>query len=287
MASDLMPTSNQQAAISWPAILGGATAAASLSLILMVVGTGLGLASVSPWANTGISEKGFDIGTVAWIILTPTIASIIGGYLCGRLRARWLQTHTDEVRFRDAAHGFLAWAAATIMTVAIFAVTVNIFIQRVPPLGMVQDLAIPTEYYTNKLFRKIPITSAEQMPSQIPLQIPLQIQAAAVIENNRIFAKSLSTGQVAKDDLIYLTQQIRYYAGISEIEADKRLRTVFSDAQAQLEESTVMAKRGFDEARKNSAYASMWFILSLLCSAVAACFAATLGGKRRDNEQLV
>jgi hypothetical protein len=275
MASDLMPTSNQQAAISWPAILGGATAAASLSLTLMVVGTGLGLASVSPWANTGISAKGFDIGTVAWIILTPTIASMIGGYLCGRLRTRWLQTHTDEVRFRDAAHGFLAWAAATIMTVAIFAVTVNIFIQRIPPLGMVQDLAIPTEYYTNKLFRKIPITSAEQVPSP------------AMIENNRIFAKSLSTGQVAKDDLIYLTQQIRYYAGISEIEADKRLRTVFSDAQAQLEEGTVMAKRGFDEARKNSAYASMWFILSLLCSAVAACFAATLGGKRRDNEQLV
>jgi hypothetical protein len=279
MMSDITSSNFQQSAISWPAILGGATAAASLSLILMVVGTGLGLASVSPWANTGISAKGFDIGTVAWILVTPTIASMIGGYLCGRLRTRWLQTHTDEVRFRDAAHGFLAWAAATIMTVAIFAVTVNLFIQRIPPLGMVQDLSIPAEYYTNKLFRKIPTTSADQAP--------LQAQAVALIESNRIFAKSLSTGQVAKDDLIYLTQQIRYYAGISEVEADKRLRTVFSDAQAQLEESIVMSKRGFDEARKNSALASMWFILSLLFSAVAACFAATLGGKRRDNEQIV
>jgi hypothetical protein len=279
MISDITSANFQQSAISWPAILGGATAAASLSLILMVVGTGLGLASVSPWANTGISAKGFDIGTVAWIIVTPTIASTIGGYLCGRLRTRWLQTHTDEVRFRDAAHGFLAWAAATIMTVAIFAVTVNLFIQRIPPLGMVQDLAIPTEYYTNKLFRKTSITTAEQTS--------LQTQAAALTESNRIFAKSLSTGQVAKDDLIYLTQQIRIHGGISEAEADKRLRTTFSDAQAQLEEGAAMAKRGFDEARKTSAYASMWFIVSLLCSAVAACFAATLGGKRRDNEQLV
>jgi hypothetical protein len=279
MMSDITSANFHQSAIAWPAILGGATAAASLSLILMIVGTGLGLASVSPWANTGISAKGFDIGTVAWIIFTPTIASIIGGYLCGRLRTRWLQTHTDEVRFRDAAHGFLAWATATIMTVAIFAVTINLFTQRIPALGMVQDLGIPTEYYTNKLFRKIPVASAEQMA--------LQTQSAALIESNRILAKSLSTGQVAKDDLIYLTQQIRYYAGISEVEADKRLRTLFSDAQAQLEESNVMAKRGFDEARKNSAYASLWFILSLLCSAVAACFAATLGGKRRDNEQLV
>ncbi len=279
MISDLTSANFQQSAISWPAILGGATAAASLSLILMVVGAGLGLASVSPWANTGISAKVFDIGTVSWIIITPTIAASIGGYLCGRLRTRWLQTHTDEVRFRDAAHGFLTWAAATIMTVAIFAVTVNLFIQRVPPLGMVQDLAIPTEYYTNKLFRKTSSTTAEQA-------LP-QTQAVAMVESNRIFAKSLNTGQVAKDDLIYLTQLIRVYSGISEVEADKRLRTTFSDAQAQLEENTVMAKRGFDEARKNSAYASMWFILSLLFSAVAACFAATLGGKRRDNEQLV
>ncbi len=278
MASDLMPTSNQQAAISWPAILGGATAAASLSLVLMVVGTGLGLASVSPWANTGISAKGFDIGTVAWIILTPSIASLIGGYLCGRLRTRWLQTHTDEVRFRDAAHGFLTWASASVMTVALFSLTVNLFIQRVAPLGMVQDLGIPTEYYTGKLFRKT-------NPS-INEQAAMQISATALTENNRILAKSLNTGQVAKDDRIYLTQQIRMFSGLSDVEADKRLRDTFSDAQAQIEESTAMAKRGFDEARKTSAYASMWFIVSLLCSAVAACFAATLGGKRRDLDQI-
>jgi hypothetical protein len=278
MMSDVTPSSHLQSAISWPAILGGATAAASLSLILMVVGTGFGLASVSPWANTGISAKGFDIATVAWIIVTPSIASIVGGYLCGRLRTRWLQTHTDEVRFRDAAHGFLTWAAASMMTVAIFAVTINLFIQRIPPIGLVQDLDIQTEYYTNKLFRKGPTMLTEQAPIQTQ---------ASLIENNRILAKSLSTGQVAKDDLIYLTQQIRYYGGLSEIDADKRLRITFSDAQAQIEETTAMAKRGFDEARKTSAYASMWFIISLMLSAIAACFAATLGGKRRDYEKLV
>ncbi len=25
---------------------------------------------------------------------------------------RWISVHTDEVYFRDAAHGFLAWAVA-------------------------------------------------------------------------------------------------------------------------------------------------------------------------------
>ena len=41
------------------------------------------------------------------------LSSTIGGYLAGRLRTRWLGVHSDEVYFRDTAHGFLTWAVAT------------------------------------------------------------------------------------------------------------------------------------------------------------------------------
>jgi hypothetical protein len=49
---------------------------------------------------------------VGWIaivglILNQVIACALGGYLTGRLRTRWLNVHTDEVHFRDTAHGFL------------------------------------------------------------------------------------------------------------------------------------------------------------------------------------
>ena len=40
--------------------------------------------------------------------------------LCRRLRTKWVRLHTDEVFFRDTAHGFLAWALATVL-VAVFA----------------------------------------------------------------------------------------------------------------------------------------------------------------------
>jgi hypothetical protein len=40
--------------VAWPAIVGGAFAAAALSLILLALGSGFGLASVSPWANSGL-----------------------------------------------------------------------------------------------------------------------------------------------------------------------------------------------------------------------------------------
>ncbi|STR39539.1 Uncharacterised protein [Klebsiella michiganensis] len=34
----------------------------------------------------------------------------MGGYLAGRLRTKWVDTHTNEIYFRDTAHGFLTWA---------------------------------------------------------------------------------------------------------------------------------------------------------------------------------
>jgi hypothetical protein len=46
-------------AVSWGAIIAGAVAAAAPSLILLIVGTGLGLSSVSPWARDGISATTF------------------------------------------------------------------------------------------------------------------------------------------------------------------------------------------------------------------------------------
>jgi hypothetical protein len=276
-AADTTSPRTQQSAISWPAVLGGAVAAAALSLMLIVIGTGLGFASVSPWPNSGIDSRALDIATVAWIVVTPTVASVVGGYLCGRLRTRWLQTHTHEVRFRDGAHGFLTWAIATVGTVALVSSTFNSINQSSTPLSMVQDLAIPPEYYVGKLFRKVANASIDISQSQS------QTQSSALVESTRIFSKSLSTGQVAKDDLLYLTQQIKHFGGISEQEADKRLRDTFSDAQAQLEESTTMAQRSFDQARKRTAYASMWFFISLLCGATAASSAAIIGGQRRDK----
>jgi hypothetical protein len=102
-------------AVSWGAIVAGAVAAAALSLILFILGIGLGLTSVSPWSREGISGQAFGVSAILWITFTSLVASALGGYLTGRLRTRWLSVHTDEVYFRDTAHGFLAWGLATLM----------------------------------------------------------------------------------------------------------------------------------------------------------------------------
>ena len=82
-------------------------------------GVGLGLSSVSPWSFDGISAASFGVSTIVWLTLTSLLSSAMGGYLTGRLRTKWMDTQTDEVYFRDSAHGFLAWAVASLATAAL------------------------------------------------------------------------------------------------------------------------------------------------------------------------
>ncbi|WP_330217143.1 hypothetical protein [Pseudoxanthomonas suwonensis] len=115
----------EQSAVSWAAILAGAAAAAALSLILLILGVGLGMSTVSPWSYEGVSREAFGWSTIAWITLTSIAASGLGGYLAGRLRTRWVSVHTDETYFRDTAHGFLAWAVATLLTAAVLTTAIG------------------------------------------------------------------------------------------------------------------------------------------------------------------
>ena len=105
--------------VSWGAILAGAFAAAALSFILVILGFGLGFSSVSPWSGSGLSAQTIGYSTIGWITFTQIAASAIGGYIAGRLRVKWANVHTDEVYFRDTAHGFLAWAVASLATAAL------------------------------------------------------------------------------------------------------------------------------------------------------------------------
>ena len=106
-------------AVSWGAILAGAAGAAALSLILLIFGTGLGLSSVSPWAHDGVTPRTFGVSAILWVTFTQLVASGLGGYLAGRLRTKWGGAQVDEVYFRDTAHGFLAWAVASLATAAL------------------------------------------------------------------------------------------------------------------------------------------------------------------------
>lgn len=116
---------NDPGAVSWGAVIAGAVGAAALSLVLLLLGTGLGFAMISPWANRGPSDEALGYSTILWVTVVQLLASALGGYLAGRLRSRWLSVHTNEVYFRDTAHGFLAWSVATLLMATVLSSAVG------------------------------------------------------------------------------------------------------------------------------------------------------------------
>ena len=114
------PSASGASAVSWAAVFAGAVTAAALSLIMFILGIGLGLGAVSPWSGEGVSGTALGVSTILWITATSLVASAAGGYIAGRLRTRWTGVHSDEVYFRDTAHGFLAWGLATLLTAIVF-----------------------------------------------------------------------------------------------------------------------------------------------------------------------
>jgi hypothetical protein len=60
--------------VSWAAVLGGAFVTAALSVTLLALGTGLGLSSVSPWANSGASAPVVGVAAIAWMFVLQIIS---------------------------------------------------------------------------------------------------------------------------------------------------------------------------------------------------------------------
>jgi hypothetical protein len=112
-----------KSAASWPAILAGAFVAIATSLVLFALGSGFGLAVISPWPGRGVSATGFTINAAIWLIVTQWLSAALGGYIAGRLRTKWVGIHTHEVFFRDTAHGLVMWSVATVVVAIVLAGT--------------------------------------------------------------------------------------------------------------------------------------------------------------------
>lgn len=114
-----IPAGPSTSAVAWSAVWAGTVVAVGASLILLTIGSAFGLASVSLWPGVSAKPSSFTIGAGIWLIVMQWLSSALGGYVTGRLRTRWQSLHTDEVFFRDTAHGLLTWGTATIIVATV------------------------------------------------------------------------------------------------------------------------------------------------------------------------
>jgi hypothetical protein len=184
-------------AVSWGAVLAGALVATAVTLALMVLGAGLGLTLVSPWWEGNADATTIAVSTIVWLVVMQWASAGIGGYLTGRLRTRWTRVHSDEVFFRDTAHGFLAWAVATLIVAGFAGVglmsavstatqtigaTAGAAIEGVSE-GAADSLADPTAYFVDTLYRPASPAGEEDAAAAAPAaSAPAAPPAAAAPE---------------------------------------------------------------------------------------------------------
>jgi hypothetical protein len=282
---------SSSSAVSWGPIVAGAFAASTLTMVLMLVGSGLGLTMVSPWSGESASVTTFAVTTAVWLVIVQWLSSGLGGYLTGRLRTKWVGLPTNETMFRDTAHGFMAWALATLLVVGVLgsalsaAIGTGVQVASTVASGAAMgasagasanaggDSSGPTAYFVDALMR--PADPAR-------LAAPgAEGDAAAAAQASRILVTSAAAGEISADDKAYLGQLVAARTGLSEPDATARVDAVL----AQIEQAKVAAQEAADTARKAGATFALVGALSLIIGAFIASVAAALGGRQRDDEE--
>jgi hypothetical protein len=279
---------SSKSAVSWGAIIAGAVVATAVSLLMVLLGSGLGLAVVSPWSGNGVSATTFAVSTAIWIVVVQWVASIFGGYITGRLRTKWVDVHTDEVFFRDTAHGFVAWCLSTLLVAGILSsaltglvsggLSATTSVLSGAAQGATQvagdkasSLSDPSGYFIDTLFR----------PSQPPAPAAAGSDpAAARSEVTRLLANDLASGEVPAADKTYLAQLVSSRTGLPQADAEKRV----NDVLAQIDAAKTKAKEAADAARKAGTTLTLLTFLSLLIGAFIASVSAAIGGRIRDED---
>lgn len=274
-------------ALAWGPVIGGATAACAMSLILLLLGSGVGLTMVSPWSGESASFTTVSVTAAIWFVVVQWLSSALGGYLTGRLRTKWAGIHTDEVFFRDTAHGLLSWALATVVVAGLaglaFTSLVGSGVQAASSVATTAAVGatataagsndapdLATGYFTDLLLR--PQDAAARAQSD---------DAAATAEVSRILMQGAANGEIPEADRAYVATIVAARAGIPQEEARVRVDQVLQ----QVEDAKNAALQAADEARKSAATVALLGALSLLVGAFVASAAAALGGRQRDDEE--
>jgi hypothetical protein len=284
-----MPVESSKSAINWGPIIGGAASAIGVTLILVMFGSGLGLTMVSPWSDQSSSAATVGISAAIWLVVVQWLSAALGGYITGRLRTKWAAVHTDEVFFRDTAHGFVTWAVATIIVAGFLTSSLSSLAgagaQAVGTAAQTAGIAgsaaaasssdetsgnPATSYFTDALLRPQQISANAQSDN-----------GAATAEISRILMNGAAAGEIPEDDRVYMANIVAARTGLSPEESKARVDTVLK----RIEDAKVAAQQTADEARKGAATTAMVGALSLLVGAFISCAAAALGGRQRDEDE--
>ncbi len=284
------PLESSSSAVSWGPIIAGTLAATAISLVFLLIGSGLGLTMVSPWSHDSASLTTVGATAAIWLIVVQWVSAGLGGYLTGRLRTKWVGVHTYEVFFRDTAHGFLAWALATVIVAGVLGSALSSIVSTgtqatATAVGAVGAAGAATAasasdgatggfspaYFTDALLR--PANTAPAAGNQSDEAVSAQV--------TRVLVNGFVDGKLSADDQAYVEQVVAARTGLSETDAKARVDAVLK----RIDETKVAAQKAADTARKTASAVALFGALSLFVGAFIASVSAAIGGRQRDEDE--
>jgi hypothetical protein len=233
-------------AVSWSAILAGTAVAVASSLVLFTLTAGLDLAALAP--DRAASATSLTVLTGIALVVTQWISAALGGYMTGRLRTRWVSTHTHEVFFRDTAHGFITWCVATVLLAAGLASSATF------PGARFHVAAAPHGHGTRL------------------------VSAAHALADSASFAPASFAAVALSSDSV-LESRLVVPDGPAAVASQSAYRSA-DDTQGVWPAD--LSTSGEDATRKAAAATSIITALSMLVGAFIASVSAALGGRLRD-----
>lgn len=290
--------------LDWPAILAGGIFALAISFLLISFGASLGLSLTSPYRGEGVSATWLAIAAGIWFAWVMVTGFGAGGYLAGRMRRRAGDASEDEVAVRDGGHGLMVWATgALVSTVLAAAGAGGVLSAGASAVGSAADTVtdVATEAASSDYFANLMLRSGVQDPeteanADVTADQTGDVPAAA--SSNRqnvpeiaginpavqkeiagILMRSATNGGMADRDRNYVAQLVAANSDLDVSAARARV----DEVNSEIDEARAAALEAVEKARVGGVVFGFIAAATLLVGAVAAFFAATLGGHHRDE----
>ena len=279
--------------LEWGPIILGTLGSLAMLVVLMTVGTALGLTVVSPQPYAGISAKGLAVLAGVYAALVHVASFAAGGYLAGRMRTPWATTDLEERNFRDGGHGFGVWALGVVLGAALATSGIAGVVKTAvgattavaaagtagaasnPAKGAALQLSMqPTDFAVDRLLAPAPgaapaAGAGAHQPDRADIAAPIA----------RTFAANMQNPQLDARDRTYLASLVSQRTGMPQADAEKRVDEAFTELKAAEQKARDTA----DKARKATLIAAFLVAATLAIGAAAACAGAALGAKHRDE----
>jgi hypothetical protein len=245
--------------VDWGAIFAGVFVAIAISSVFLAFGSAIGLSLASFQPGESAPVTGMVIAAALWLLWVQISSFLGGGYVTGRMRRRIGDAKPHEVEMRDGAHGLIMWAVNIVIGVALAG-----WIALAGVSGVVSTAADSDAmgYYADRLMRSDAVAGTTAVPPDSQYNAHI----------GRILTRNVAAKTVDETDRIYLAREISSRTGLAEADAQKRVDDTVATLKAQAE-----------TARRYGVLLAFMTAVSLLISGVAAWWAATAGGKHRDE----